>query len=426
MSSLVNFSVLKKHGGALTKRISLGPEGRLISNGTACLMSRGLARRERADLPAFARLIAALEPCEAIALGSLRPDLPEHVEIATKACLDKLNGVAPAGTVARTGDSFQYATGEPAFALLDVDTKGIPPAVRSRVNALGGYWPAIVATLPELETAGHVIRRSTSTAISRTDTGEKLTGSDGLHGFVLVADGSDVDRFLRCLHDRCWLAGLGWMMVGAGGQLLRRCLVDRMVGAPERLVFEGPPLVDPPLTQDQAARRPIVFEGPPLDTIAACPDLTEVERAKLRELETAERRRLNKPAEAARVKFIDGQAARIVDRTGCSADAARQTVERQCAGILLPAVVLPFDDDELAGKTVADVLADPGRFEGATLADPLEGVEYGPCKARVMRGSDGVPWVHSFAHGRTVYELKYDAPAIEAAVSEADAKDAPT
>jgi len=36
-------------------------------------------------------------------------------------------------------------------------------------------------------------------------------------------------------------------------------------------------------------------------------------------------------------------------------------------------VVLPFDDDDLAGCTVADVLADPERFEGATLADPIEG-----------------------------------------------------
>jgi hypothetical protein len=44
--------------------------------------------------------------------------------------------------------------------------------------------------------------------------------------------------------------------------------------------------------------------------------------------------------------------------------------------------VLPFDDEELAGVTVADVLADPARFEGATLADPLEGVSYGQCAKR--------------------------------------------
>ena len=54
-------------------------------------------------------------------------------------------------------------------------------------------------------------------------------------------------------------------------------------------------------------------------------------------------------------------------------------VIRQCEGVLRPDVVLPFDDQELAGCTVGDVLADPERFEGETLADPLEGVDYGRC-----------------------------------------------
>ena len=39
--------------------------------------------------------------------------------------------------------------------------------------------------------------------------------------------------------------------------------------------------------------------------------------------------------------------------------------------------ILPFDDEQLAGTTVADVLANPERYEGETLADPLEGIEYG-------------------------------------------------
>jgi len=77
----------------------------------------------------------------------------------------------------------------------------------------------------------------------------------------------------------------------------------------------------------------------------------------------------------------------------------------------------------LAGKTVADVLADPGSFEGETLADPLEGTEYGRCKARIMRRADGTPWINSFAHGRTVYELKLDAAAIRTAMSAADTDD---
>ena len=38
---------------------------------------------------------------------------------------------------------------------------------------------------------------------------------------------------------------------------------------------------------------------------------------------------------------------------------------------------------------VAAVLADPARFVGATLADPLEGSDYGRTKAMIMRRADG-------------------------------------
>jgi hypothetical protein len=84
--------------------------------------------------------------------------------------------------------------------------------------------------------------------------------------------------------------------------------------------------------------------------------------------------------------------------------------------------VLPFDEPELGGSTVADVIADPERFVGATLADPVEGIDYGICKAQVQRRADGSLWIHSFAHGRTIYELKLDATAVRSALERADEK----
>ena len=99
--------------------------------------------------------------------------------------------------------------------------------------------------------------------------------------------------------------------------------------------------------------------------------------------------------------------------TNITLDAARRTVERQCEGVLLPSVELAFDDEDLADSTVADVLADPDRFVGTTLADPLEGVAYGRGKAKIMRRADGSLWIHSYAHGRAIYELKADLANIE-------------
>jgi hypothetical protein len=90
--------------------------------------------------------------------------------------------------------------------------------------------------------------------------------------------------------------------------------------------------------------------------------------------------------------------------------------------VLRPDIVLPFDDPELAGCTVGDVLANPEFYEGETLADPLEGVAYGRCVAKIMRRADGTPWIHSFAHGRTIYKLKHDVGSVRKAM-EAAAKD---
>jgi hypothetical protein len=386
-------------------------------------MSHGGARRVRFDtLSGFAECIGSLRSNEAIALGALRPELPDNVEITTKR---KLNGAAQPDLITRTSDHITYGPGRPALALLDYDTKGIPPSIKACIDGLGGYLPALVSVLPELGTVAMVTRRSTSAGIYRTDTGEQLAGSDGQHVFLMLQDGADVERFLRTLHARCWLRGFGWMMVGAGGQLLDRSIVDRMVYAPERLVFEGAPVLAPPLVQDLASRRPKVSDGVALDTITACLPLTIVEQAKLRDLRGKERHRLAPESRKTRDAFIARQSVRLVERTGMSAESAAQVIAQQCRGILRPDLVLPFDDEDLAGTTVGDVLANPERFESATLADPLEGVEYGACKAKIMRRPDGTPWIHSFAHGRTVYELKLDMRAAQAALRKAIAADVP-
>jgi hypothetical protein len=284
-----------------------------------------------------------------------------------------------------------------------------------------GFLGALLMVLPVLKGTALLVRRSTSARLWHADTGKVLPGSDGLHVFVEVKDGADSERFLKTLHERCWLAGFGWMMVSGSGSLLERSIVDRMVFAPSRPVFEGPPVLEPPLRQKR--RQAIVVAGAPLDTKAACPPLSLVEQARLDELKARERARLASERARAREAFITAQAKRLVTRCpSMSENTARQVVERQCESVLRPDVELPFDDPELAGCTVRDVLADPERFVDETLADPLEGVDYGRCVAKIMRRADGTPWIHSFAHGRTIYELKHDATSVRKAMESA-AKD---
>jgi hypothetical protein len=282
----VEITVFTKSGGPLTKRISITDDREIKSDGSACVMTEGEARRAPlADVAALGRLIEGLKSSQAIALGALRPDLPERVRVVTKR---KLNGQA--NTIARTGGHISYGPGQPAWSLCDYDKKGMPAEVAIAVQQYGNYWSALCTVLPALKNVAHVLRRSTSAGLICGEA--KLPGSGGQHGFVAVCDGTDIERFLRVLHERCWLAGYGWHMVGAGGQLLDRSIVDRMVGAPERLVFEGPPVLVPPLEQDAASRRPVAIAGNLLDTLASCPPLTVAETAALRELKARSAHRL--------------------------------------------------------------------------------------------------------------------------------------
>ena len=104
----------------------------------------------------------------------------------------------------------------------------------------------------------------------------------------------------------------------------------------------------------------------------------------------------------------------MVERTGMSRAAAERSSSAGCDGVLLPDVVLPFDDEEFAGCTVGDVLADPGALRGrdagrsarrASTTDACKAQDHAPGRRHAVD-----PF--SFAHGRTIYELKYDAAAV--------------
>jgi len=324
--------------------------------------------------------------------------------------------------IARTADNIRYVEGRPALVLFDFDTKGMPPEVAAKIEALGGFWGALVSVLPALGATRHLVRRSTSSGLVNTDTGEALRGSTGLHVYVEAEDGGDAERFLKTVHERAWLAGFGWHAIGNAGQLLDRSIVDRLVGQGERLVFEARPTIVPPLSQDPASRRPEFHPGERIDTRAACPLLTADEERRVAVLKTESARRLERERKQAREAYIDAEARKLVGhRKGMTLAEARAAVEKRVNGVLLADFILPWDDPD-ATATVGDVLDHPDAFKDQTLADPIEGVEYGRNKAMVMIGRDGLPFIHSFAHGGGVYRLCYNARAIRERIEKASDK----
>jgi len=408
-------TLIKKCGPkpVMSKRIFLDAQGKVCSDGSQCSMAQGTATRATAETAAdLAKHIMACGTEQAIALGALRADLANPAKITTLAKLKDNLGAIP-----RSRDFIDYRPGAPAWALIDFDTKGMPLNVAAGIEAAGGMWNALLTFAPGLQRAARVSRASTSSGLYRSDTGTQFDGSGGAHHYILVRDASDIERFLRDLHDRCWQRGLGWHLIGSAGQLLDRSLVDRMVAYGERLCFEGAPVIESPLAQDVTKRTPDVFEGEAVDTEFVVPRLTEYERERVKEAKVASAEALGRAAAEIRAQHDRTLAERISTKSGLPIISASRLVAARHRGVLLPHLDLDFD--HLGMVSVAAVLADPDRFIGETLADPLEGVDYGRCKAKVMRADDGGLFIHSFAHGQSIYLLRHDARSAKAAIVKA-------
>jgi hypothetical protein len=409
-------TLLTKRGAnpTLSKRIFLDEGGALRSDGSQCRMVEGVATRAAAaSVHVLAELIAACGSDQALALGALKPGLPSPVMIVTKRNLD----LHP-DAISRSRDSIDYQPGASAWMLIDFDSKGMPPDVAARIETLGGFWSALTAVAPGLKDAARVSRASTSSGLYRADTAERFADSGGLHLYVPVQDGGDVDRFLHALHDRCWLHGLGWHVIGGSGRLLERTLIDCTVGHGERLCFEGPPAIDPPLKQDTSKRAPVVIEGQTIDTTLILGRLSEYQQHLVREAKAVSANNLNLAAAEIR-EHHDQALAEKLGLSGVPLPSARRHVRARHDRVLLPEVELEFDD--LGVVKVATILADPDKFLGETLADPLEGIDYGRCKAKVLRGPDGALVIHTFAHGGGLYLPRHDVRSANEALAKTNA-----
>ena len=127
----IELTRLTKVGGPLTKQISLSADGTLVKDGSACVMARGMAERVRiAGVEGLGVLIQNLKPSQAIALGTLRADLPDKIKVTTRTRL--VNGASRPDIIARTGSNIIYHG--PAFGLLDYDSKGMPAVVAGELK----------------------------------------------------------------------------------------------------------------------------------------------------------------------------------------------------------------------------------------------------------------------------------------------------
>lgn len=375
------------------------------------IMTSGTARRvllagesPLADLMALKNGLAN----QALVGGTYDPELPDEIPLVLK------GQETPGATVSRSNDYFAWHNGVPGFITIDTDGRGpkdVAPFADERApidrEALKAQlrlaWPGVLK-------ANYAIMESSSAGLVA---GERLLkGLNRWHTHIIAKDAADIPRFLEVLHKRLWLVGRGWLLLNSAGVLLERSAVDLALRVPAQPIF-GPPELGPGLTR--RVPPPEIVEGEPLDT-HALPDLTSSEEDRFQALVLEAKRQAGATYADEIARRQEAHVLEVSKTRNISIEDAKRLVQSRRRGLLLGSDILCFDRLNRP-VTVGEVLREPERYDGRSLADPIEGPEYGHGKAKVYvnQANERGPIIHSLAHGvGTVYRLRHDAESLEA------------
>lgn len=371
----------------IAKRFTRAPDtGELVKHPAENQLKSGEAYVE--DTPsaaALADLIERLVAEDVLILGRPKNGL-RRATVKTEKRVKGMGAeyAAQRGIIARTQEHFSYPSGA-GWLLIDHDTDKMPQAVRDRVEALGGVLGALASIWPEFGDAARVHKASSSGGVYVE--GGSPRASTGSHTFVLIEDVSRSEETLKALQARAWMAGLAFYRPSASGSLLERSIVDVAVGAPERLIYTGPPILGPGVLRDPP---PVQFWEGRAVAVPTAPSAAEWE-----------------PYRDAARAAIEPEAVRVIaTRRNITEDAAREIARNPATREDLSGDVQIFDREGRLTTVRAFVagLSRPCRF---SMPDPFEGPEYGWTTATLI-WEDGhpAPIIKSHAHGSgTVYRL---------------------
>jgi len=375
----------------LSKEFTL--ENGEIVNNSAAYMTNGQAEQLSTDMKGFAKLLPTFSSNEALGFGIHDAErYGDCVAIRTK-----LQAQSDQGILARSKNDFSYAQG-PGIIMLDHDPSG-----EHEIDPVQ-LMDHLTTICPQLKKVGYVTRGSVSACVHKT--GQKPSHSKGFHIYIGVNRADDIPRIGAILFNRLWLLGLGYIAISSAGTMLLRTPIDAVVFSPERLDFAGKPVIK----SDELEYTPpevVHHPGQLLDT-SQIKDLTDAETAELERLQAEAKRAMSHKADDIRAGWELAQRAKLEER-GVSPDQVEAAMSRfgPERSDLPPDWDLTFSDGRTA--TVREVLENGPAFDDLTLADPIEGPEYGAEVAKFYWNNGRKSVVHSFAHGsKHVYFLKTD------------------
>jgi len=386
--TLFEFTIFRSNHGALSKTYRLKNDGSIAKS--SANMSFGHANRITCTFRQFAQLLSSAKSNEAFSYGMHAAEYSNSVEIAVSVKANPSIGI-----LARTDEFYQFRE-VPGILMLDHDEWGGQGARLTPEKFL-----KILTTIhPEIAHAAHIVRGSLSSSVHRSN---EDPGDKGFHVYILVKNAAEIPHYGAVLFDRLWLAGYGHITLASNGSMLVRSISDRAVHQGSRLDFVGQPIIEGAGLSWSQPRMTIKM-GQVLDT-STLADLSDVEKIEIKRLQADAKTAAKPLADVKAVAYTSKKVEEMV-ANGVDEISAKQTMAHiNSSGHSILSGDFPLIFDSFGAVSIREVLANPTKYDQQTLADPVEGLNYGRGKA-IFYWNDGKPFIHSFAHGTSTYVLE--------------------
>ena len=401
---IVSYNVLRHPNQVLVKRVEILPDNTISKNPGGQIPIGSTISSERKPLSQYIQ--------EAFNGGVSQYIHPSNVDLGTNIPISSKQFVTEGG-VDRTASTLFYVEG-PATLTLDHD-----PSFYSNTPVSGPIelFEILNTNFPAVFKLAAWGAYDSSSSFIYDNNGIELTGRRGFHMVFAVEYATDIPQFGDLLFKHLWLKGFGYIHVSKDGKALPRTIFDTKVLEPQQPLFAGGAHC---INCEQRRPDPIWNAGYYLKT-SGLSALTESEGRKYQQMIQEAKIAAKPKCDNNKLQYMKQSEADLVKKTGISNTHAKQVIEARMGGTLLGADVLMFD--EHGEVTVANVLANLELYNGATLADPIEGGIAG--KAIFYMNSDsGNPIIFSHAHGGNNFFLQYDLFTLISILKEMSAEDA--
>lgn len=391
----VQFTILNKESGILTKRIFLNEEGKLDKDSTQCFLSIGTAQVHQCAFSEFPNVIKSLHKNECIVHGIFDDQKYGNedgfVGIIKK---DWKQSEYPDENfiISRSLDYFSYPESN-AITMFDYDIEE-----GKTVLSAQEYINVMSAIIPGFDKCAKVITPSTSSCIYDQNGNLLTDNKPSFHMYFVVKDSADIPRFKETLFKRCWLEGYGIIRTDRVKKIHNRTIFDAAVFSPERLDFVAGAQCEDGLIQKLPD--PEFIDGDVLDT-SLLKNLSHEEEVEYSRILHDAKKPYLKDYEAHKEVRIK----RLKEDRSWSEMRARNYVNDFDDYILWNACLLSLDN----GKeiTVKELLDNGEKYDGITMRDHFE-PEKGINKAKFFWNDGNDPKIHSFIrHERNFSFKKY-------------------